>query len=209
MAIKDYILEGSQWSQADDIGNLTPEVGGGYCRALVIYWLNDVNTNHKVTVTENFRSLIKSHAGNLKGIAQSQADTSKVGGLNGLDMVTVHLMQVSQGTLSVNTAAANVTWFSAGGGSPGSAVRNALNQSVKSMCIVHLEWDGWFGTSVGSGAHAIGAVSEPGGSAGLTYTIFDPNYGILRAYGTAGVDALMLDIQKDYSASRLMAMPLM
>ncbi len=208
MGIKDYILEGSEWSQADNIGNMTPEVSGGYCRALVIYWLNDVNINHKISVTKNFQSLIKSHAGNLKGIAQSQSDTSKVGDLNGLDMVTIHLLQVSQGALSVNTGANNVTWFSSGGGSPGGALRNALAQSVKSMCIVHLEWDGWLGTSLGSGAHAIGAVSEPGGSDGLAYTIFDPNYGILRAYGTAGVDALMLDIKKNYSASRLMAMPL-
>lgn len=209
MSIKDHVLEGSEWSQGDYIDNL-PGVSDGYCRALVIYWLYDIHLHKKISVADNFKSLIKSHVGNLGTIAKSQEDTDKIGSLNALEMANVHLLQVTQGVLSVNTGAVNVTWLGPqAAGTPGGAVRSALNQSVRSMCLVHIEWDGWLWTSVGSGAHAIGVVSEPGGSAGDTFTVFDPNYGIMRAYGVAGIDTLMQVIRNEYSANRLAALPLM
>jgi hypothetical protein len=208
MSIKDHVLKGSEWSQTDYISKL-PGAGEGYCRALVLYWLSDIHINHKITVAENFKSLIKSHTGNLGTFAHSQATIDKIGTLNALQMTEVHVLQITQGALFINTGAVNTQWFRPQtAGTPGDAVRNALNQSIRSMCLVHLEWDGWLWAAGGNSAHAIGVVSEPGGSTGMTYTVFDPNYGIMRAYGVAGIDALMQAIKSEYSICKLIALPL-
>jgi len=210
MGLKGYLLQGSEWDQANHIKHLTPAVRGGYCRALVICWLKDCVTNPKITVTANFKYLIQAHTGNLAAIAKSQEDTDKIDGINGLQTATLHLLQVSAGTLSINDHGGTVWYKSVNPAVPGQQVMTALNNSTTTprTCIVHLEWDSRF-FGFGGGAHAIGVISETGSSPEVNYTVFDPNYGILRADGDAAFLNLIEAIRSCYSVDRLMAMPLM
>jgi hypothetical protein len=207
VSLTDYILKGSEWDQADSIKLLTANVKSGYCRALAIYWLSDCVTNAKVTVAANFSALIKDHPGNLEAIAQTQADTARIGELNGLEMATIHLLQVSKGLISINVGGGQV-WIKANPvHGKGATVSLAVHTSVTTpkAAIVHLEWDGgWFSSG---GAHALGIIREDSGGSTLTYSVFDPNHGILRAY-TDTLDDLMTEIVSSYGVDRFMVMPL-
>lgn len=207
MSLKDYVLTGTEWDQSEHVGKMTSDVRDGFCRALVIYWLWDCVSNGQVTVASNFQKLIKSHSGNLQTIAKSQSDTSKIGGLNGLVMTELHLLQVTRGAVTVNRGGGG-TWFKNQTVlAPVQTIAAAVNTSrtTPETCLVHLEWDGGFFSS--GGAHAIGIVRESGGSTVYTYTVFDPNYGLLRAYATT-FPALIGEIISAYSVDRLLAMPL-
>jgi hypothetical protein len=209
MPLKDFLLTGGEWSQGDEISKLPKDVRGGYCRALAIFFVCDCLDNPKLTLASNLNSLLKLHSGNLASIAKTQLDTAKIGSLNALDMTKVHLLQVSGGTYSINVGG-GATWGAGGGAAtPGAAVRTGIaNSTTAKQCVlVHLEWDWKVLPPSFGGAHAIAAFFD--NSSGTdTYTVFEPNFGLLVAYGAGGIDSLMQAIVNEYGVDRLMVMPL-
>jgi hypothetical protein len=203
MAIKDYILKDCAWDQADTISGLSSDVRSGYCRALALHLLCDCAANPKITIAKNFSMLIGTHSGNLNAIAKTQADTSKIGALNALEMTTLHLLQISS---TMTIGALGAVWPGAAG--PGQTLQTAVALSTRTpkLCFVHLEWDAAFHKLKRGGAHAIAVVREDGVGEN-TYNVFEPNYGILRAY-TSSINALMDNIVSAYGVDRFMAMPL-
>ena len=177
---------------------------------MVVYWLEDCVKNRKITVASNFEKLISSHTGNLKTIAKSQSEIDKIGELNGLEQAQMQILQVSNGASSIHTGGGTIWQKTTSIHEPGYQVNSALSSARTNpkVAIIHLEWDG--GVFSSGGAHSIGVIRNdaPGGST-FTYTVFDPNYGLFKAYGSGKntISGLLKEITKNYGVERFMVMP--